>query len=192
MEKLTEAGRLYLTDFYILDEARDDLFTFLNYITDQVYEKWLEHKNAKELFNKEPNLIWGGWKNKSTPGYMDFAPRSEDDNEYGLLEKGKTGITLSYGDIRHRSALYNPASIQLNISVVNNVRKKLNQVSPDKMKLAIEELNKYNIDIDLDKRSIYKTQVGINPNEPQSTVEEILDTIIEKCQGIETLIKSCS
>lgn len=192
MEKLTEAGRLYLNDYYILEEARDDLDTFLNYITDQVYEKWIEHKNNKEDFNMEAGLTWGSWKSKGNPGNIQFAPEGSGNSGFGFLEKGESGVTLYYGDIRHRSELYNPSSIQLHISVVNNIRKKLNQVPPDKLKQAREELKKFNIDIDIGRRTIYKTFVNINPNEPQNTIDEIVDAIVEKCQGIEALIKYCS
>jgi len=188
---LTEAGKLYLNDYYVLDEAREDLINFLNSITDQVYEKWLELKN-KELMNQEEILTWGEWKSKSTPGHIEFAPRRGANNEYGLLEEGKTGINLNYGDVRHRSELHNPSSVQLHISVVNNIKKKLSQLPTEKLKQAKEELKKFNIDIDLERRTIYRTFVNINPEDPQSTVDEIVDTIIEKCQGIEALIKHSS
>ncbi len=192
MEKLTEAGRLYLNDYYVLEEARNDLFVFLNYITDQVYDKWLEQKNKKELFNNVKELSWGSWKSKGNPGNIQFEPKATAEKGYGLYEAGESGIVLAYGDIRHRSELYDPSSVQLHISAVNNIRKKLNQISAEKMEQAMKELSKYNIDLDISKRAIYQTFVKINPADPETTIDEITEIIAEKCQGIEVLIKHCS
>ena len=192
MEKLTEAGKLYLNDFYILEEARNDLFIFLNYISDQIHDKWVEQSENKELFNKEEGLTWVSYKSKGTPGNMHFWPKGSGNQGCGLLEEGDSGISLAYGDVRHRAELYNPSSVQLHISVTNNFKKKLNQVPSNKLNRALEEAKKYNVDFDLDKRTIYGTQIKINVNDPQTAIDEITETLVEKCQGIEAFLKNCS
>jgi len=69
MEKLSEAGKLYLKDIYILEEARKDAFDYLNYIADQVFEKWEAYKDDWNSTLHLPAQLTVTFLKKVTPVY---------------------------------------------------------------------------------------------------------------------------
>lgn len=78
MKKLSEAGKLYLQDFYILNEAQNDVFVFLDAIMGQVYENLIE--GLKDLSDQKAIL----------PGRYGKVEQSRACLTYGLRRKKRS------------------------------------------------------------------------------------------------------
>ena len=107
MEKLSEAGRLYLKDYSILEEARKDMVRYLNAIVDETYDLVNEEIDdmAPEGFEMHT------WKNDSSKGVMHASFRCISDIEF--FRKDKMDLKVFYRDIRRAKDLSDPKFIKI-------------------------------------------------------------------------------
>lgn len=191
MEKISEAGKLYLKDIYILEEARKDTHDFLNYIADQVFEKWEAYKDEQKLFNESDQITWSAWKAKGNPGQLDLYPKLTGiiDNQY--FEEGDSGLCLYYRDARHTKKLNDTIGVRIHMSYTNAFWKKIKQLPPDKLAQALAEAKSADLDMDLEDKVPFSMQIQINLEDTATTIEEITEIIIEKCKGLEVFLLKC-
>ena len=94
MEKLSEAGRLYLADFQVLNKAYVDIVDYLDTIIKHVYAN-LEEQLA--TISVAPQMSWDVWENKSRPSIYVYPTFK---SELGPFVT-KTNIEIIYRDVRH-------------------------------------------------------------------------------------------
>lgn len=105
--KMTEAGKLYLRDYYILNEAKRDMDSYLNDIFDRL--ETLFQQKTTEINNNA--YTWAYWRNKSTDGMIQFyvTPNEKIPN----LRTGKSDIYLMVQDVRNTSELINAETVKI-------------------------------------------------------------------------------
>jgi len=170
MEKLSEAGKLYLKDYLVLDQARKDLHRFLNAVVDEVYEIISEEKD--DLSSEEFKLKL--WKNQSSKGHMQIQFLCLKDKE--LFRKDMVDLYIIYKDIRNTTDLESSASVKVHLyspAVASKLEEKLR-------KLSIEELGK----------DIYEAErIEVDLDSSSQTAENIAEYILDQCNLIRNLIK---
>lgn len=169
MEKLSEAGRLYLKDYTILEEARKDMIRYLNAVVEE----------ANELINEEiEELAPEGFrvstkKVKASKGKLFI--RFECLEDYKGFRKNKVDISVSYRDIRRTSDLSDSTFTK----IYSNTPKIASDLE-SKMRSLSEE--KFGVDI-------YKPEyVNLNLDNSSKSAEEIKENILDKCNKIRKLI----
>jgi len=117
MTKLTEAGALYLKDYYILTEARDEMEKYLDRVLSVVHFKLVDM--MQEL--TDDITKWSVWNNQSSPGYMQISTQllKGDSN---IRRIGKTDVYVVYRDVRHSSRIKEPYSVELKVTTYGQAK----------------------------------------------------------------------
>ena len=108
--KITEAGKLYLKDFYILNESRKDMEEYLDSIL--VFIE-VHFKKIEMELNTE-NYRWNIWKNKSNSGEIQFEFYPKTEIKY--LRKNKRDLWISICDLRIAGDLNNTFAAKMSIN----------------------------------------------------------------------------
>jgi len=169
MKRLSEAGVLYLRDYQILTEARNEVERFLNSIVEEVYSIVSNEIDNLSLDNFNTHI----WENQSSKGHMQIQFICLKDN--GLFRKNKPDLYIIYKDIRNTDRI-SPVSGDVFVwspAVASKLEKTL-------MNLSIEKLGK----------NIYQpTTVEFDLNNYIYTAENIAREIFNKYNLIVKLVK---
>lgn len=183
MEKLSQAGRLYLEHFYILQEAQNDVNNFLNEVVEKTYQGLLE---KKDLLPVPKNFTWQIWKNQASPGVIEISPVAL--METGLFSKGKVDLHLTYLDVRHDSKLTETDAVSITINSTNRIRKKLKRLPFDIPSMA-EEIELVNESpLDFGQRVNNRSQLQLNLDSASESSEIVMEYIIERCEEVEAFV----
>ena len=183
MEKLSQAGRLYLEHFYILQEAQNDVNNFLNEVVEKTYQGLLE---KKDLLPVPKNFTWQIWKNQASPGVIEISPVAL--METGLFSKGKVDLHLTYLDVRHDSKLTETDAVSITINSTNRIRKKLKRLPFDIPSMA-EEIELVNeTPLDFGQRVNYRSQLQLNLDSASESSEIVMEYIVERCEEVEAFV----
>ncbi|OPL10289.1 MAG: hypothetical protein AVO34_11400 [Firmicutes bacterium ML8_F2] len=181
MEKLSEAGKLYLQDFYILNEAQSDVFIFLDAVMNQVYQNLVE--GIKDLSGRDDVFVWEAWKNESKPGRLDVWPSTK--KEVIPFRKGKGDLYLICRDVRHEAELSDTASVSVTIRCTNYFLRSLRQVPSETLELALKTAEEHGTGVDVNKRNmLYREEVKLNLDSVSDSVDSVTEFIMERCQGV--------
>lgn len=166
--KLSEGGKLYLNEYYILDEALNDVNDFLNEILDRVY-KTLEMKIKS---SESEAFTWNIYQNKSRRGYLELGIQSNKEIE----EFGKAKIQIIYKDIRYAEDLSSTSGV------------KIQTWSPASMNNFISEVK--SVSVDLFKKDIYENGfVYLNFDDSDKSAETIVEYILGKYEQVNKVIE---
>lgn len=169
MEKLSQAGRLYLEDYYILSEALKDIDDFLESIIDQVQESLINITDELSI----PELNWSLWRNKSSRGSIEINGFAK--TNILSIGKKKAKIIIEYKDIRKTDELINPATIIISVwspGTANEFKKKMQNLSKDF--LGEDIYKKEYLELDLESAS--------------KSAEKISEFISEQCNKINIIL----
>ncbi|MGM0549309.1 MAG: hypothetical protein ACQER0_08575 [Bacillota bacterium] len=169
MEKLSEAGKLFLEDYLVLNEAKNDVDRYLNTVVRKVHDIILEQLDD---FTSE-DLRLNIWENKSTRGRLQV--RFESLTEHELFRKNKYDLYIMYRDIRNATDLFTNNSVKLYLyspAVVSNLEDTLIRLSQEKLDYNI--YNKKVIELDL--------------NSSTQTAEKIAEEIFDMINIIKNLL----
>lgn len=97
--QLSNSGKLYLNEYYILTEAKKELDLYFDLVVDQVYQNL---KLEEENYNNA-NFQWFVWQNKSTKGRIDIEFKTL--GKLPIFREGKADVYVIYKDIRHTNKL---------------------------------------------------------------------------------------
>lgn len=153
MEKLSEAGKLFLKDYLVLNEAKNDVDRYLNTVVRKVHDIILEQLddfNSKDL---QLNI----WENKSTKGRLQIRFKSLTEHE--LFRKNKYDVYIMYRDIRNATDLFTNNSIKIYLhspAVVSNLEDTLKKLSQEKLNYNIYTQKIINLDLDSSTQSAEK------------------------------------
>lgn len=166
--KLSEGGKLYLNEYYILDEALNDVNDFLNEILDRV-NRTLELKignDASGIFS------WNIYQNKSRRGYLELGIHSNTENE----EFGNAKIQIIYKDIRYAEDLSSTSTV------------KIQTWSPASLNNFIGEVKK--VSGDLFGSDIYENvSIYLNFDDSDKSAEAIAEYILKKYEQVNKVIE---
>lgn len=169
MERLSNAGKLYLNEYYILSEARTDLERYLDSVVDQVYQMLL----SKENDFTTSKFSWSVWQNKSTKGRIDVEFKAK--GKLPFFREAKSDISVIYKDIRHFNKFTDPETIRISVwspGTSKNVEQEIQQ----------QGLNNY-------QKNIYEEiYVKLNLEDSSEAAEKISEHIIEKSELIFSII----
>lgn len=172
MAKLTEAGALYLKDYYILTEARDEMEKYLDKVLSAVHLKLVDM--MQEL--TDDIIKWGVWSNQSSPGYMQiFIQLLKGDSSIRRI--GKTDVYVVYRDVRHSSRIKDPYSVELNVTTygqTKSLRQEIERLS----------LNMFGTNI------IGYHYPSLVPDSSDESAEIIFDTAQDLCMKLKKIINS--
>jgi len=181
MEKLSEAGKLYLQDFYILNEAQSDVFIFLDAVMNQVYQNLVEE--IKDLSGRDDVFVWESWKNESKSGRLDVWPSTK--KEVIPFRKGKGDLYLICRDVRHEAELSDTASVSVTIRCTNYFLRSLRQVPSETLELALKTAEEHGTSVDVNKRNVLnREEVKLNLDSVSGSVDSVTEFIMERCQGV--------
>jgi hypothetical protein len=168
--ELSNTGRLYLNEFYILNEARKDLEFFLDALTDSVFQQLMMRK----VDFSSNHFSWDVWRNKSTYGRIDVEFKVKE--KVPLFRDGKADIYIIYEDIRHTVDLKNHSTIKISVwspSAAKGVEQTIKQ----------EGLKNF-------QTNIYEVYfVEINVEDSSETAKKIVEHITEKSKLIFMIIE---
>lgn len=169
MEKLSEEGKLYLKDYLILEEARNDANRFLNTIIERVYSLV---ENEKDDLNTD-NFRLVLWENKTTRGQMSV--RFGAIKDINLFRKDLFDVFLRYRDIRNTTDLSSARKIKLYL---------YSPAVSSKLENKLQELSEREYG-----ENIYDPQIiKINLDSSQQSAEKIAEIILNKCMQIINLL----
>ena len=168
MERITEAGSLYLNDYQILTEARKEVERFLNSIVDEVYNILMSGKENLDSNNFSIHI----WQNQSSKGHLQIEFKNLRDDE--VFREDKVDLYIIYKDIRNLDDI-KPNSAEVSVWSPNVASKLENHLRA----LSIKKLGE----------DIYKPAVvGFDLRNSISTAENIAREIFNKGDLINKLI----
>lgn len=168
MSKISEAGKLYLEDYYILNEAKKEAGNYLDDVLKQVHN--IVSDEIKSL--DKPYLKWEIWVNQSTRGYMQIylVPQSEKE----ISKKSK--ISILYKDVRYTTELSNTSSVRISVWTSSEAKYFIKEVK----KLSMNLMNK----------DIYKTKIlPLDLNDSVQSAETISEYILDVYNSINLIIE---
>ena len=175
--KMTKAGRLYLKDYYVLDEANSEMVEFLDDLLCRL--ELLFKEKQSELGNE--NYLWDSWKNKSTDGMIDFYMKPLAENIPRYFRKGKEDITLRIRDVRATTELNRTSSVILELYTNKSSKELISSIhnaDPDFHNSEI--LKDAYIDLVLDNSEESATKIIQAAFILIHSVNKVLDELIEK------------
>lgn len=181
MKKLSEAGKLYLQDFYILNEARNDASVFLDAVMSQAYQDLL--REIRDLPAPGEPFTWKVWKSETNPGVLEVWPSAKKDIiPFG---KGREDLYVICRDVR-RGELDNTNCISVvigcSLRFFNSLKR---DVSSEVRDLALKAAAKCGTSIVMDaKRTLYKKEVSLNLDNATDSADSIAEFIMERCRGM--------
>ena len=170
MEKLTEAGKLYLYDYQILTEARKEVERYLNAVVEEVYN--IISKEIDDLSSSGLKIHL--WENQSSKGHMSlqFICLNND----CIFRKGKADIHIIYKDIR-------------NTDLLSPVSSKISTWSPTVASKSESILRK--LSIEKYREDIYEPKIiELDLNSSTQAADEIAREILNRCNMLVSLIQS--
>ena len=181
--KLSQAGKLYLKEYYILNEAHKDVVDFLNQIQRTIYDNIIERKKEIPITD---GFEWKIWMSKASPGYLELWP--EPNKDYSMFQKGKNEINIACRDVRHDTNLDTTASVSLTIRCTNAFKRKINNFEESIVSSATAAASKYEVKLDFRQRYNFRTQVSINLEDALESAKSITDAIINCCMAMNDFI----
>lgn len=171
MEKLSEAGKLYLKDFLILEEARKDMERYLNAVVEEAYE----------LVNEEvADLAPEGFKIKvkeveTTKGQLYVHFKCLED--YEVFRKNRVDMKVDYRDIRKTSDLSDPT--------FTKIYSKSPKIASD-LESKMRDLSENKFDVNIYKPEYVRLDLGNS----SKSADKISEKVLDKCNLIRKLIES--
>ena len=169
MEKLTEAGRLYLNDYSILEEARKDAIRYLNAVVEETYE--LVNEEIEDMAPEGFEMYT--WKNDSSKGVMGTSFRCVSEIIY--FRKDKVDLTMNYKDIRRAKDLSDSKFIKIYLTspkIASNLEERLREFAEERI-----------------GEDIYSSDfIRLNYDNSSQTAEELSEKILDKCNTVRELI----
>ncbi len=170
MEKLSEAGKLYLKDYLVLDQVRKDLNRFLNTVVNEIYEIILEETDDLSPEGFKLKL----WKNKSSKGHMQVKFLSLKDRK--LFRKDRGDLYIIYKDIRNTTDLSSPASVKVYVH---------SPTIASELEEELRGLSRQELD-----RDIYEAEVVEFDSDSSSQIaEKVAEQMLDQCNLLRNLIK---
>lgn len=186
MKKLSEAGKLYLKDFYVLNEAQNDVFMFLNAVIDQVHKN-LEER-VKELSDQEGLFAWEVWKNVTRPGRLWVWPSAK--KELPPFRKSRDDLSILYCDVRREDKLSDTTSVSITISCTYKFLDSLKKhVSPETLVQALKVADELGTAIKVNKtRVLYREELSLDLNSVSDSVDLATESIMERCEDLKEFV----
>lgn len=106
-----------MKDYYILNEARDEMEKYLDEVLSAVYLQLVDV--TQEL---EDDIVkWSLWRNQSSPGYLEIGLQllKGDPN---MRRIGKTDVYVVYRDIRRSSRIKESYSVELKVTTYGQAK----------------------------------------------------------------------
>lgn len=172
MTKITEAGRLYLEDYHILNEANKDMNKFLDEILVNIHSELTP--KLKDLSND--TCKWSMWLNQSSLGLLEIQLRFNN-NQFDYIKNDKVILYIEYRDIRRTSRISKPQTVELGVFMnghAKNLGVRINNKSQSSTGHPI--LDRYYVSLDLEST---ETSVDNIVNELQSYCVKIMQLIDE-------------
>ena len=169
MDRLSEAGELYLDNYFVLEKANNEVENYLDSVLNNTIKLVLE--GLKDL--NSDYFEWSYRVNNSNPGTIQFWPVNLiESNVFRLDQKD---IYVKYNDIRRFSDYEKSDSVK--IYMYNpNVSSYLEDI--------IGKIVKYK---DLDK--IYKEEfISLDLGNSINSAEKISEKILNRCEAVNDLI----
>ena len=186
MEKLTEMGKLYLHDYYVLTEAQEQSHDYLDTTLECIIERIEDRK--EELLDLGDDYYWETWNNKSNLGYYQIYLKSKVENK--LLRGKRVDIMITYRDVRHTNMLNNPTSVEIYIGCKSFFHKKVNQISQIELDEAYSKAIETGTPIDYKRKKLFSTEISLNLLSASDSADIIADELIERANGIAAFVES--
>ncbi|MFW5891713.1 MAG: hypothetical protein ACOCUI_05790 [bacterium] len=169
MDRLSEAGELYLDNYFVLEQASNEVENYLDSVLENTIE--LVMKGLKEL--NSDYFEWSYRVNNSNPGIIFFWPNNLKESNVFRLDK--RDIYVLYKDIRYLSDIDETNKIKV-YTDNPNISSYLEDIIGKVVKH--EERNK-----------IYKEEfIELDLGNSVSSAEIISDRILDRCEAVNELI----
>lgn len=182
MKKLSEAGKLYLQDFYILNEAQNDVLVFLDAIMGQVYENLIE--GIKDLSDPEGLFAWKVWKSGAKPGLLEVWPSAK--KEIVPFGKGKEDLYVICRDVRREDKLSDTTFVSITIGCTHKFLNSLKRNVPrETLGLALRAAEQIGTNLDVNKkRVLYREEISLELDSASDSVDTVTEYFMERCRGV--------
>lgn len=172
MAKLTEAGALYLKDFYILTEAREEMENYLDKVLSSVHLKIADM--VQEL--ADDITKWGVWRNQASLGYMQITIQLLKDDPN--IRRGKSSdVFVVYRDVRHLSRIKEPYSVELDVTTHGQA------------KLLGQEIERLSANL-FGSNILRKHYPSLIPESSDESADNIFDVAQDICMQLKKIIDS--
>lgn len=170
MAKLSEAGALYLKDYYILTEAREEMESYLDKVLLAGYSKLADM--VQEL--TDDTTKWGVWRSQSPMGYMQIGVQVLL-GEFGGSRKGRSDVFVAYRDVRHTTRITDPLSVEIGVAVHGQ------------SKLLGQEIERRSLNM-LGSNIIGYQYPGLIPESSDESADNVFETIQDICMKLKKII----
>ena len=133
MAKLSKEGKLYLKDYLILDQAREEANKFLDAIVEKVYD----NVQAKEL--EANNFTIELFQSQSFKGQLQLQFRSLEDNDF--FSKEKVDMYIVYRDVRNSKNLPSTKAAKVFVYISDEAEDVKEKLDDDVYKSEIVEFD---------------------------------------------------
>jgi hypothetical protein len=186
MEKISEMGKLYLKDYYVLMEAQDQSHTFLNTVLENVINRIEERR--EELPDLGEDYYWKTWSNKTNLGHYQIYLKTKKENK--LLRANRVDIIINYRDVRHTTILKDPTAVRISIDCTNYFNNKVNKISQSELDEASSKAIEIGTSVDYVEKRLFNNEINLNLSSASDSAELIADELIERAIGIAVFIES--
>lgn len=171
MDAMTKAADLYWKDMEILEEARSELFAFLDQVCEliatETAEGWANRGNPENSIDS--------WSNKASPGYMTWSLTAEE----------AKGFSVHVQDPRHSpDARFVVVKICVTKAVQDRLNKQHPKISEEVEQLSDQASTKF-VWPELDESS--QKKLHIYPDNRKRTATEVSKIVCEYLELIKSL-----
>jgi hypothetical protein len=167
--KITEAGKLYLKDFYILNESRKDMEEYLDAIL--VFIETHFNKKLTEL--NTDYYRWNIWKNKKNSGEIQLEFFSKSEIKY--LRKNKIDLWISVCDSRTTGDLSDTFAVKMSVNS--------HKLSKNLRETIGKEIVEYST-----KVTLFERIIDFKMKSSEEDANLIITAVIDEMDRIETFI----
>lgn len=176
--KLSEAAKIYLSEYYILEQAKKNVDEFLNSVAEETYNY---------LNQNQERIILSGIK-WDIERFDPKKVKSKSKLRIKLIATNNNKETLTT-DTHFIYVIYK--DVQNTIDLVNPHTVRIHAWTPNKYKEIREQIVTMNKDVI--KNDIYsKDFIQLDLNSTEKSAEKIADFIINKCKEINIVVKNLS
>ena len=183
MERLREAGRVYLKNFYVLKEAEDQVIVFLDDVLSKVHTALVEHSHELSESNRLPGFDWHLWRSATKPGEMSTNPSTPKRQD--PFRQGKGDLMINYADARRNSRLNDPGSIAIFITSPVAFRTRLNQVNGAAVMSALQAAKGGGTTLDFSGPQIFWNEVPLDLDSSEASADAVIEDLAKRCSSIE-------
>ncbi|UCZ52919.1 hypothetical protein LGQ02_19390 [Bacillus shivajii] len=181
MKVLSNAGQLYLNEYYALKHAEHEVNKYLDNLTNHTYQYIVTHCSKLEANQYTWNC------HHSKPGRIELYPYFS--NNQGIFESDKVELSVLYRDVRDYDDMEKTESVRLSIYCRKALKEKLNKLPETTLNKASQLAEKHGIKIQVKTgKPLFYMYIDLDLGDVEKSAKVIGEDMIRIGKGLDTFI----